>query len=128
MSSHPSTEKEIEKQGAPPTVMFPLMALFRKLPSGHAMRAVGPEPAPKTCLQDTPEQRAWWGSSVEASATQLDAQRGEDILATTEQNPMVGVLKDASRSLSNPLNVKLPEGMTLAGSGGSDRMRAEAYR
>ena len=87
MSNHSATEKEIEKQAAPATVMFPLMALFRKLPSGHAMRAVGPEPAPKTCLQDTPEQRAWWDSSVEAPTTQLDAQRGEDVLVTTtEQN------------------------------------------
>ena len=49
--------------------------------------------------------------------------------ATTEQNPMVGVLKDASRSLSNPLNVQLPEGVNLmAHSAGNDRMRAEAYR
>jgi len=95
MSRQVSTEKEIEKQAGPASVV--LMALFRKLPSAQHMRAVGPEPAPKTCLQDTHsfarlrtrhEQSEWWGVAPEASsATQLDAQRGgEDVLVTTEQN------------------------------------------
>ena len=95
MSRQVSTEKEIEKQAGPASVV--LMALFRKLPSAQHMRAVAPEPAPKTCLgQDTHsfaglrtrhEQSAWWGVAPEASpATQLDAQRGEDVMVTTEQN------------------------------------------